>query len=274
MADLQGQEAPIVEAPKVEAPSAEQPEIAQPDTATEAKPQGEEDDKKSRRHISAIQSRINELTREKHEANRRAEAAEAQAREYHSHLQRTQGQANRPTLDQFKTYDEYTSATAKYEAALIVAEKLDEFSRANLQTFQQRDQQERQVQAQQHFDRSLQAVEKDGLAKYKDFQEVVSTAPNYGPQMGQMVLATEHPADISYYLAKNPEHGIAIASMPPLLAMREIGKIEAQFSKRVTSAPKPPTTVGQANKGSTGLSDDLSADEWYKRRQAQLNRKP
>jgi hypothetical protein len=89
-----------------------------------------------------------------------------------------------------------------------------------------------------------------------------------------MVLATEKPHDITYYLAKNPEHAIAIASMPPMLAMREIGKLEAQFvNKRVTSAPPPPRTVGGSEKSPQGLSDDLSAAEWYRRRQAQLNRK-
>lgn len=278
-ADLQQQpQAPAPEAPapdtQQQQPSAEQPELAQSEPTADAKPQeGEPGDKQVRRHISSIQKRIDELTRDRHEAARRAEAAEQRAAELEGKLRSTSLQAEEPRLEQFDNVMDYAKALASFEAKKQVSEALGKFNQEHLQTFEQRQNQERAAHAAQQFDHALSAVEKDGGAKFKDFAEVVASGPKLGPQIGAMVLSTDAPAEISYYLAKNPEHGLALASMPPMLAMREIGKLEAQFtSKRVTSAPPPPKTVGQAGKASTGLSDDLSSDEWYRRRQAQLRK--
>lgn len=276
-ADLQQQteapQQPQEPQPQVEQPGADSQATAQPETA-DAKPQGEEEgDKKVRRHVSAIQNRIDELTRNYRGEQRAREALERELHEARTQLQVAKSTSAEPRLEQFKTYDEFIEAKAAWKAETIVAAKLDQFAKDNLQTFEQRNQQERAAHVAQQFDHALSAVEKDGSAKFKDFAEVVAAGPRLGPQVGGMVLSTEAPAEISYYLAKNQEHAIAIASMPPLLAMREIGKLEAQFTnKRVSSAPPPPKTVGQSGKASTGLSDDVSSAEWYRRR-AQLNKK-
>lgn len=275
-AELQQQtEAPPQETQNTEQPGAETQATAQPEQTTTADgkpPEGEESDKKVRRHVNAIQNRIDELTRNWRGEQRARETVERELHDLRSQLAQAKATSAEPRLEQFKTYDEFVDAKAAWKAEQIVAAKLDEFQRNNLQTFEQRNQQERAAHAAQQFDHALSAVEKDGAAKFKDFAEVVANGPKLGPQVGTMVLQTEAPAEISYYLAKNPEHGIAIASMHPLAAMREIGKLEAQFtSKRVTSAPPPPTTVGQSSKATSGLSDELSAKEWYARR-AKMNR--
>lgn len=274
MSDLQpAPEAPVVVAPQpdVEQPRAEE-DPAQSDPPADAQPQeGEEGDKKARRHVNAIQKRIDELTRERHDERRRADAAEARARELETKFRTAETQAAEPKIEQFQQYDDYLRAYAKWEAKTIVSAELEKFAKTNLQTFEQRAQQEQAVAQAQQFDRALQSVEQDGSKKYADFVKVVSEGPQLGPQMGQMVLSTERPAEISYYLAKNPEVGIALANMHPMHAAREIGKLEAMFtSKRVTSAPPPPKTVGSSDKSPKGLSDDLPADEWYRRRQAQI----
>lgn len=272
-ADLQQQtEVEVTTQPPVEqATGAEKPDEPTGEVTADAKPpEGEDADKKSRRHINAIQNRINELTREKHDERRAREAAEQRASQLESEFRKAQGTAAEPRLEHFKTYDEFVDAKASWKAEQIVAARLEEFSQKNLKTFEERNQQERAVQVAQQFDHALQAVEKDGAAKFKDFTDVISNGPKLGPQVGSLVLQTEKPAEISYYLAKNPDHAIAIASMPPLMQAREIGKLEAQFAKRVTSAPPPPKTVGGSERSSTALSDDLPPDEWYRRRQAQL----
>lgn len=280
-ADLQQPAAPEAPPSQVEGeqPSADSQDPAQSDTTADAPPQdSDEGDKKARRNINAIQKRIDELTRDKHEERRAREAAEDHARRLEAEFRRFQGQSAEPKLDSFvqqgKTYDDYISARAEWIADQKVSAKLDEFAKNNLQSFQQRDQQERAAHAAQQFNSALGSVEAEGKKAYADFDKVVSEGPNLGPQFGQMVLMTERPADITYYLAKNPEHALAMRSMHPVMAARELGKLEAQFmNKRVTSAPRPPTTVGNSDKGPQGLSDELPAAEWYRRRQAQLNGK-
>ncbi len=279
-ADLQQQpEAPQQPTPDVveQDPSAQSPDPAPPETTADAKPQEnvDEGDKKARRQLNNIQKRIDELTREKHEARRDAEAARERTAQLESEFRKVQGAAPEPKLENFKSYDEFVDAKATWKAETIVAAKLEEFANKNLQTFEQRAQQEQRAQVAQQFDRALEAVEKDGVARFKDFADVIAQGPALGPVIGQMVLATERPADITYYLAKNPDEAMNLKALPPILAMREIGKLEAQLSqKRVTSAPPPPRTLGGSDKSSpVGLSDELPPGEWYKRRQAQLNRK-
>lgn len=274
-ADLQQQEVPEVPAEKVvEQPGAEQADAAQSEESTaDAKPPDAEDEsaKKTRRHVNAIQNRINDLTREKHDERREKEAIAAELRELKAQLTAEKGKTSEPKLEQFRTYDEFIDAKATWKAEQIVAAKLEEFSQKNLKTFEERSNEERAAQAAQQFDRALTVVEKEGTTKFKDFVDVVSQGPRLGPMVGDLVMRTEKPAEITYYLAKNPEQAIAIASMHPMMMAREIGKLEAQFSsKRVTSAPPPPKTVGSSDKGPQGLSDDLSSEEWYRRRAAQI----
>lgn len=274
-ADLQQQPEAPAEAPQpdVEQTGADNPDQPTGEATAEAKPQEAEDEgaKKARRHVNALQNRFDELTRDKHEQRRRAEAAEQRATQLEAEFRKVQGTAAEPRLEQFKTYDDYIDAKATWKAEQIVAAKLEEFSQKNLKTFEERTREDHAAQAAQQFDHALTVVEKEGTAKFKDFVEVVSQGPKLGPMVGDTVMRTEKAAEITYYLAKNPEQAIAIASMPPMMMAREIGKLEAQFiSKRVTSAPPPPKTVGSSDKGSQGLSDDLSSEEWYRRRAAQI----
>jgi hypothetical protein len=276
-ADLQQQpEVTQQPQPEVEPPSADTPDAAQSETTADAKPpENDEDDKKTRRNLSSIQKRIDELTRERHDERRRAEAAEQRAAQLETEFRRAQGQAAEPKIDDSRITGSTFAPTPSGRRSRPYPRSSRNFAETNLQTFQQRDAQERAAHAAHQFHSALDAVEAEGVKAYPDFKEVVANGPRLGPAVGQMVLATEKPHDISFYLAKNPEHALAIASMPPMLAMREIGKLEAQFvNKRVTSAPRPPTTVGGNSDASPrGLSDELPADEWYRRRALQQNRK-
>lgn len=268
-------EAPATTQQPVEQPGADTQAAAQPEATADAKPQeGEEGgDKKVRRHVNAIQNRIDELTRNWREEQRARTAADQELASLRQQLASAKATGSEPRLEQFKTYDEYLEAKAAWKAEQIVAAKLEDFRKTNLQTFEERAQQDRAAHAAQQFDRALQAVDTDGKAKFKDFDEVIAAGPRLGPNVGALVMATDKAAEISYYFAKNPEVGLAVASMPREMQAMEIGKLAAQFSaKRVTSASPPPKTVGQSEKSSSGLSDELPADEWYKRRQAQHRR--
>ena len=62
------------------------------------------------------------------------------------------------------------------------------------------------------------------------------------------MIGCEHPADIAYYLGQNIPEARRIASLSPIAAAREIGKLEARFSgppqKTTTKAPVPTNPVG------------------------------
>jgi len=77
------------------------------------------------------------------------------------------------------------------------------------------------------------AMEK-GREKFEDFNELVLDANLIiSPEVTQILLDTESPEDIMYYLASDPEFSEKISGLSSVKAAREIGKIEAKLLKEV-----------------------------------------
>jgi hypothetical protein len=118
--------------------------------------------------------------------------------------------------------------------------------------------------------------------RYPDFDQAIQDAVNAGadlhPAVAQAVMNLENSADVLYRLAKDLDLSDRIAAMNPVGAVAEIGKLSAQLGTRhappVTQAPPPPTPVKKNSAvTSSGLSDDLSPEEWVRRRNAALRRR-
>jgi hypothetical protein len=131
--------------------------------------------------------------------------------------------------------------------------------------------QERQAQsAQAEFQRRTAEVR----AAKPDFDDVIMSASDVPVSDGvtQALLTSEHGPAIMYELAKNPAELARISALPPLVAAREIGRLEAKLPSS-TSAPKttkpalrppvPPTSVNGSTSSARNL-DDLPISE-YKR---------
>ena len=88
-----------------------------------------------------------------------------------------------------------------------------------------------------------------GNEKYEDFSEIVLDENlKITEQMIEVVNSSERAEDILYYLGKNPDISADIAKMNPVLATREILRIEAKITapplrKKTTNAPEPITPV-------------------------------
>lgn len=89
------------------------------------------------------------------------------------------------------------------------------------------------------------------IAEHPDYEEVVS-APHVPltQAVSAVVLETDNPPAIAYYLATNLDEAAAIAGMTPIAMARAIGKIEASLIRapEVTApqVPSPPKTVTSA----------------------------
>ena len=119
---------------------------------------------------------------------------------------------------------------------------------------------------------------------HEDFDEVVETDIKISQPMQQAMLDSEQGAEVAYWLGKNPKEAERIAQLPPVGAIREIGRIEASFAtKKNNPAPKPkplskapapviPISGGTAGGGSSIHDPDTAADfnRWEKIRRAQL----
>jgi hypothetical protein len=112
-----------------------------------------------------------------------------------------------------------------------------------------------------------------------DFEQVAHYDAPINQPMAQVIRESEIGPQIAYYLGKNREIGLAIAELPPLLAAREIGKIEAALLKpppppkpKISNAPAPPpkieATEPEVEKDPLKMTD-AEFSKWRKRQIAQ-----
>jgi len=217
------------------------------------------------------------LEREKAAADRQAEQALAlkQENDRLRAAQQPNGQQqppqqsnldpNIPRRDQFNSEEEYFFAVADFRDNV----------RHQAAVFHQRN---AAIQkAEQEYHSGLTKSVEEGKEKYKDFEERVdfvlhgeTMPPNRA--MGEAIVASEYRSDILYFLGTHVKEAERIASLNPVLAVKEITKIEARFSARkksnITKAPKIISPLG-GNKGSATNSDPgkMGMDEfsnWYK----------
>ncbi len=187
-----------------------------------------------------VGKRINELTKEKHDALREREywreeaerlRAQQQPRQEPREPQAAESSNGEKTLEDFD-YDQmaFMRYLAKEEAA---------------RTLYARDQYIEQSKRQQTF----QEAEAAFIAEHPDYQDVVS-APHVPltQQVSAVIREADNPPAIAYYLATHLDEAAAIAQMHPIQMARAIGRIEHSLSapERPATPPSPPTTVTKA----------------------------
>ena len=124
--------------------------------------------------------------------------------------------------------------------------------------------------------------------KTKDFQEAISEVDDVrlSPVVSDILITSENGPELMYELAKNRDEYERINKMTPIMAARELGKIEARISskssaqkvesKKITNAPKPLDPVGASGKGSNHKSifdSSLSQAEYEEIRREQMKRR-
>jgi hypothetical protein len=99
--------------------------------------------------------------------------------------------------------------------------------------------------------------------------------PNGAPSefMDVVLEVVDKPAEVLYYLGKNPDVAEELADLSPLKLAKKLDRIERELADRSVpkpgSAPKPPEAV-KPRATESGLHSDLSVEEWMKRRERQL----
>lgn len=135
--------------------------------------------------------------------------------------------------------------------------------------------------------------EEDARGRYDDFEQVA-----YNPKlpvtevMAQAIQASDIGPDVIYHLGTDPKEAARIASLPPVLQAKEIGKIEAKLAanppvKKTSTAPAPISPVAARQTGAPAYDTTdprsvktMSTSEWIeaerarqmKRYEAQRNR--
>lgn len=264
---------PATATESVPATGAPEPQVK---TAPDPEPEDVQETEEDAQHQrpSSRQRKIDRLTRENADLQRRLEALE----------QRNQPAAppqpppaapaanGRPELKNYPTLEDYTEAIAEWtHNKRELAAKAQEEKKA--------------LEAQQT---SWTAREAAAAKVHPDYRELIDSteAPN-GPGVWaarQAMLEDENGAEILYWLASRPGELQRIAALSPARAVLEVGKIAASLDSapenpkpKVTSAPRPP---GPLPKGTVRAADDVLSDDtardfkrWERARLAQLKGK-
>lgn len=194
-----------------------------------------------------FQKRIGELTREKYEAKRQADATAQEARELREQIARIQ--AGDPT--DARTGD--VQSLVKQEAQKLVAE--------------------------QTFNESCNKVHAAGVKEFPDFDKAMANLHMVGINRDFLELATTSDvgAKLLHHLGNDMDEAARIAALPPVQMAREMTKLEYKLGqpaaiKPVSKAPAPVKPIGAGGSADNDLRDDLPLDEWLRRRNKALKR--
>ena len=259
---------PIVEAPEAQVETNAEATTAQPDDLADtedsdgasdtANPEGQ-----AAKPAKGVQKRLDELTRQRHEA--------ARERDYWREMAMRQAPAQEPapqaapqtapTLEQFDyDPDAYQSAMMQF-----VTSQAQTAAKSALE-------QERAAQAAQHHQATVQQRLAEAMVKHADFDDVAERIPL--SDAVQAALATDAQAiDVLMAIGRNERAAAQFARMTSFEQAVEIGRVKATLARPGSTTPKPPpppppqTIAGIA----AGVSKDpakMTTDEYVAWRKA------
>jgi hypothetical protein len=199
---------PTASTEQAQQPAAVSTEPGAEQTATAVEPAAQEKPKSD-----WVQRRIDQLTREKHEALRRAADAEARV---------TQGQ--QPTGEQ-RTGQQMTPDEIRTEAKRLIQ--------------------------QEKFDADCNKVFDAGKTEFPDWDSSLRTFQMLGgapAEFLEAVTAMDGGHKVLHHLGQNPEEAERLLSLPPLRMALELARLETKVGQAkappVSNAPAPITPVG------------------------------
>ena len=255
----QASEAEVAETQQSE-PEQDQADGSEPEAKEEAKSQDE-----PKKQNPKLERRFSEITKQREEARREAEAERQRRVELEQRIAELQKQATpkqvnvdeEPQPSQFQDAFEYAKALAEYTADKRIEEMKRQEAEAALAA-------ERQKVIQSWTQKVEQA--KSELPDFDDM--VASSEVVVSDDIRDAILESDVGPKILYHLAENSEFAKKVASMPTRAALKEIGKLEARFEAKADEKPvvksKAPAPVTPLKAVSGVAEVKMSSDgSWY-----------
>ena len=216
---------------------------------------------------SRAEKRINKITWEKHEAIRQSEAKDARIAELEAQLTQPKPDVKVPVVTDFDNDEEYAQALQDY--TVQTAQSVHQQTQAQAEKAAQEAERNNKKQAYQSKVAAY-AMEHEGFV-----EAVTGSNVTISESVEQVLIESDRGPELTHWLAENASEALRINSLPPILAAKELGKIEASLDalkpKKASDAPPPETDIsGSDTNPPEGLSDDLDVDTWMERRRAQL----
>jgi hypothetical protein len=187
--------------------------------------------------LDPVQKRIDELTRRRYDAERRAEQVAADRDEWRDRALRVEkpvAPAEEPATAG-KTLADFAYDEAKYQAHLFKLAEERAVKAAEGVLTQKQTQEARTNLVIAHKGR-----EASFAKNVPDYFEVAHYAP-VSNSMAEIIMESDQSAALAYFLGKNPEVALSISRLSPIQQARELGRIEAS---KLSDVPKPPQVSG------------------------------
>jgi hypothetical protein len=217
--------------------------------------------------------RIDELTKDKHEARRHAERLEKMLEQIASQQQR----APEPVAPSIQPPDPNDFAGGQYDPRYIQAQleytrvsAIEEAKRAVAAEYEQRAQYERQAQAQA----KLEASEAATRAKFADYDAVIEGITSdprlaQNPTIRQALLGLDNGPEIAYTLGKHLDVAYEIANMNPIQAGMRLAEIINRAPRKTSNAPTPIKPLGTTGANPAKTLYEMSPAEFIAARNAE-----
>jgi hypothetical protein len=224
-------------------------------SGSEADPQAAQvEEQKQDKTPAWVERRFSEMTRARHDAQREAEVAKAEA----------------------DTYKRLLEATQRGEQA---APNQQPVVRAPVNDDERIQQAAQKLNEQQSFNQRCNSVFETGKAEFPTFEDSVKNLGMMGVSQDFIagVVGLDDAHKVLHALGSNPDKAIRILSLPALQQGRELERLASKVpakaaSKPVSNAPDPITnTTNASGKGGKALSD-MSIDEFMAARNSQPKR--
>jgi len=209
-----------------------------------------------------LEKRFSELTKQREEARKEAQREREQRESLENRLRELEGKAApapveiqenvKPQPHQFNDAFEYAEALAEWstEQALI-----------------NRDKQEAERKAQEERNKVIDDWNKrltEAKAELPDFDDMVASSDvKVNDTIRDAILESDVGPQILYHLAENPEIAEKLNSASAISALRQIGRLEAQFERKEAPVAETKPSVARSKapapinpiKGSSGVVD-------------------
>ena len=222
-----------------------------------------------------FQKRMNEITRQKYDQERRAETAEARSAELEQRITTLEG--TQPAQEIAPTRPEPTPEDHEHDQVAYIkdltawnAEQID--AKRTAQDTVNQENVRRKATAEAWEEKRVKMVNA-GKEKYKDFETVVFGIPPgiLTPDMASDMLEAGTSPDLAYYLGQNLEEASRISLLPPGRRAYELGALDTKLANAKTDTTKAPapTNVGTGTDSGPVDYEKLAKDDpsaWVKAR--------
>ena len=227
-----------------------------------------------------VQKRIDAITKEKYEERRERQAAQERADRLERELTEFRQSGKQPQQQQ-RNLDNGAPNPENYAAGRYDPDYLEALTDHKVNVmFASQENKATMAQKQSHIG-ELQEAARTAHADYDTieqdfFQHQLTTVPEFR----ELLLDSDNPAEMSYYLGKNPDEMDKLGEMTQAQALRYMGRLEAKINitpsleqnkKTVSTAPKPIAPLGSAKTSAviTDPSEAQSMSDYVKLREAQ-----